>query len=255
IHCCLEKCSLVEKPSYRALSYCWGDPMDTRAITVNDQIVKVTTNLEAALRQLKSRGFTKIWIDALCINQNDILERGLQVLRMGLIYSNALQVMAWLGPAETNNPREEDFFGTSENLRHHHIFSRPFWRRIWIVQEIAKAQSIEILYGDMMISWEEFNLRAPTSLIPPEISALKTFREHEIIQKTLGKRRQALCTALNSTLSFQASDKRDKIYALLGLTSDGAEIVPMPNYSQDEQDVFFEVTKAILLRHKEFAYL
>ena len=84
-------------PDYVALSYCWGDPAITRLISVNDLPVQVTTNLEAALRALRNRKVKTVWIDALCINQLDLLERGLQVMRMGLIYSNASYVMAWVG--------------------------------------------------------------------------------------------------------------------------------------------------------------
>ena len=64
---------------------------------VDGQTVQVTTNLEAALRVLRARRFDTLWIDAVCINQADLVERGLQVTRMGLIYSKAVEVVAWLG--------------------------------------------------------------------------------------------------------------------------------------------------------------
>lgn len=55
--------------------------------------------------------------------------------------------------------------------------------------------------------------------------------------------------------TFDATDLRDKIYALLGLTSDGAEIVPIPNYSQDTQIVFSQTARSIILQQKILAYL
>lgn len=84
-------------PDYVALSYCWGDPSITHPIIVNDLPVQVTTNLEAALRALRHQKVETVWIDALCINQLDLLEQGLQIMRMGLIYSNASYVIAWIG--------------------------------------------------------------------------------------------------------------------------------------------------------------
>ncbi|PMD14887.1 heterokaryon incompatibility, partial [Hyaloscypha hepaticicola] len=80
-------------PDYVALSYCWGDPSITHPIIVNDLPVQVTTNLEAALRALRHQKVETVWIDALCINQLDLLEQGLQIMRMGLIYSNASYVI------------------------------------------------------------------------------------------------------------------------------------------------------------------
>jgi hypothetical protein len=97
IHCSLDKASLIEPPKYRAISYCWGDPLITKSIIVNGCTIQVTTNLEAALQELRAQEFKTLWIDALCINQQDLVERGLQVIRMGLIYSKAYEVLAWLG--------------------------------------------------------------------------------------------------------------------------------------------------------------
>jgi hypothetical protein len=78
---------------YVALSYTWGDPKDTKQIYVNEVPMDVTTNLEAALRVLREKepieAGIKIWIDALCINQTDNEEKGVQVRRMRDIYQKA----------------------------------------------------------------------------------------------------------------------------------------------------------------------
>jgi len=58
-----------------------------------------TDNLAVALRYLgQSTEFRTLWIDAICINQDDVTERGLEVVKMGSIYSQARQVIIWLGP-------------------------------------------------------------------------------------------------------------------------------------------------------------
>jgi hypothetical protein len=60
--------------------------------------IEVRENLFAALWHLRSETETKVlWIDALCINQEDVVERGAQVNMVGEIYSHAVQVRAWLG--------------------------------------------------------------------------------------------------------------------------------------------------------------
>ena len=59
----------------------------------------VTINLEAALREVPRHGFTRVWVDAICINQSDPYERTAQIARMGQIFSQATTVIAWLGTA------------------------------------------------------------------------------------------------------------------------------------------------------------
>ena len=86
---------------YVALSYCWGDAGTTREIIVNGYSIRVTVNLEAALRQLRDSNCIKqglkLWVDAICIDQNNLEERGQQVGRMRDIYASAWHVVIWLG--------------------------------------------------------------------------------------------------------------------------------------------------------------
>jgi hypothetical protein len=98
---------------YDALSYTWGDASKTETILVNGCRFEATVNLHAALLQL--RGFESsedysrndlIWIDALCINQNDDSEKSLQVQKMRDIFSDAAQVIVCLG-----TPEEESHLG------------------------------------------------------------------------------------------------------------------------------------------------
>ncbi|KAH8602031.1 heterokaryon incompatibility, partial [Bisporella sp. PMI_857] len=86
--------SLSQNPSYEALSYCWGDAGITREIVVNSHPMQVTANLEAALKQLaEAESHSRLWVDALCINQADIKGRGEQILRMRDIYAKDQQVV------------------------------------------------------------------------------------------------------------------------------------------------------------------
>ncbi|CAI0644444.1 unnamed protein product [Colletotrichum noveboracense] len=84
--------------TYEALSYTWGDPTRTQTITINDQKVAVTTNLYDALLHLRDPEKDRIlWVDALCINQQDTFERTHQVAKMSVIYQKAWAVVIWLG--------------------------------------------------------------------------------------------------------------------------------------------------------------
>jgi hypothetical protein len=93
IHCTVTHSSLVSPSPYCALSYCWGDPTNKQEITMNGHPMPVTHNLHVALKQLRSSNIATLWIDALCINQEDVVERGLHVTRMGVIYSKAEEVV------------------------------------------------------------------------------------------------------------------------------------------------------------------
>jgi len=100
ICCSLKIVTLSGKliPKYEALSYVWGEPQFSRLIWVNEKVLPVTTNLYTALENLRYPDKPRVlWIDAICINQNDLIERSEQVLLMKEIYRDANQVLIWLG--------------------------------------------------------------------------------------------------------------------------------------------------------------
>jgi hypothetical protein len=95
---------------YEALSYCWGDASNRGKIFIKNQnegderYLAVTTNLLAALHQLRNPTFPRIlWVDAICINQDDLAERAEQVNFMATIYVCASQVLVWLGNTPDNS--------------------------------------------------------------------------------------------------------------------------------------------------------
>jgi hypothetical protein len=87
IRCTLQHVSCSSAyPEYTALSYCWGNPKHSLPITVNGCMVPVTRNLEAALQELRGSIQIPIWVDALCLNQDDTDERSRQTLGMKDLY-------------------------------------------------------------------------------------------------------------------------------------------------------------------------
>ncbi|PVH71777.1 hypothetical protein DL98DRAFT_434531 [Cadophora sp. DSE1049] len=83
---------------YDALSYTWGADAATMSISLDGIIFPVRENLHCALKRLRYQDTDRrIWVDAICINQVDVIERNSQVNQMRTIYSNADQVAVWLG--------------------------------------------------------------------------------------------------------------------------------------------------------------
>lgn len=91
--------------SYEALSYTWDGTERTQRIKIDGNVIGVIHNLHLAIEHLRSKDKDRIlWIDAICINQDNIQERGHQVQHITTIYKEAEQVIVWLGRAtnETN---------------------------------------------------------------------------------------------------------------------------------------------------------
>jgi len=105
IQCDIWHTRLGRRCNYIALSYTWGDPEHKHTILVNSRKFEVTTNLRDALCYLRNAERPSIfWIDAICINQDDIDERNQQVQIMRDIYSGAECVYAWIGCADSFSP-------------------------------------------------------------------------------------------------------------------------------------------------------
>ncbi|CAD6589163.1 MAG: hypothetical protein ASARMPREDX12_003674 [Alectoria sarmentosa] len=172
---------------YFALSYAWGDPNDTREIFVDGQVCHVTKNLEEeALRTLREheviRAGYQLWIDSLCINQNNVPERSQQGRRMHEIYGTALDVLVWLGNEKDGSEMAIDFVnalsgcwdaGREEDLQRklrrelysrdlglwralHQLTERSYWRRLWVTQELILGTSdMLVVCGERTSHWQD----------------------------------------------------------------------------------------------------
>ncbi|OCL05684.1 hypothetical protein AOQ84DRAFT_298427, partial [Glonium stellatum] len=93
-----------EHPMYEALSYTWGDPSVQKTIELCGTPFDVGANLESALRHLRTEEHPRrLWIDAICIDQHNLEERSIQVLKMTHIYRQASRVLVWLGEESDNS--------------------------------------------------------------------------------------------------------------------------------------------------------
>lgn len=147
IKCQLFNYSLDESdkgpPPYEALSYVWGNPEETLPIFIDEYRFNVTKNLHAALWCLRDHSIEWIWVDAICINQQDRQERGNQVRYMAKIYGKANRVVVWLGEAADNSNRafkeireRKKWLDSSDNEIIQQaviaLLQRPWFRRVWV---------------------------------------------------------------------------------------------------------------------------
>lgn len=182
----LQQFPISQCPPYQALSYTWGQSdRSDRVDCGDDEYVNVTPNLLAALLHLQRRTPVTLWVDAICINQEDYKERSRQVSLMSQIYQKAKQVIVWLYSTEPTPPGDdepwvmvqkpgpEDYHLNEDNVwirrpraredykvvelpRHVlTMFQHPWFLRIWIIQEIAYARDIVIKTGEQTAYWED----------------------------------------------------------------------------------------------------
>lgn len=84
--------------AYDALSYCWGSEAAPATITCGSHTLAISLSLSLALRHLRlANAARRLWVDALCINQSDPLEKSVQIQQMMTIFEKAETVVAWLG--------------------------------------------------------------------------------------------------------------------------------------------------------------
>jgi len=281
VQCSLQLLSLTDtlRPDYQALSYAWGDPKITRSIRINDHELRVTKNLEAALRHIRGTDSTEavyLWADAVCINQNDLPERGHQVQMMGDIYRNAKEVIAWLGEASAKDNSDlgmekceewgrehqdqesrhilRDFLGETFNERIWRavgkIFERPYWSRRWTFQEVLLAQDIVVMCGHKTTAWKNFkglNMAwyqvtrklslAPKDRVPIVESAKLTTMQTYSVYKFSENQCALYLELLRTTMGLNCSDPRDHLYSLRSLALD-QEYFPPPDYEQPISEVY-----------------
>ncbi|KAI1154489.1 HET-domain-containing protein [Nemania diffusa] len=111
IPCCrLLQTGLRDAPPYKALSYAWGNANKNRVIRVDDIGIRIPENLFNALIALRPSEFPSLmWVDYLCIDQRNDTEKAWQVALMGDIYKRADQVIAWLGPGDSESRRAIEY--------------------------------------------------------------------------------------------------------------------------------------------------
>jgi Heterokaryon incompatibility protein (HET) len=309
INCIMRHFHLGEKPLYYALSYAWGSN-ETRSITLNNSNVLVRENLWNALAHIRVSWFhgwnshddkeptAWIWIDALCIDQQNILERNHQVGFMGDIYFLAREVLVWLGcekdfriPLEGTrissavtklaalpelsilDTGEMTFQGfdvtgwlSSGNIEMIDVLigisdlflDLPYWRRMWIVQEICLAFNVTIIFGRVKASWQSlhrFRLLVDSRQWRVFMSGISdfTWTNGKILEcqafsmdkhrfgGSSGRYSRDLAGLIESYQNSLCGVVHDKVYALLGLSKDCRDGQIVVDYSKSPFELYEEV--------------
>ena len=285
-----------DHPRYEALSYTWGPVGDEREITVDGIKVPIRYNLWCFLQRIRRHDVVRtVWVDAICISQIDLVEKAAQVRIIGPIFANATRVVVWVGEHADGSKK---LFG-SRNLRESlewfiqplssrisasvpkqgempmwHVWrmflNRPYFKRTWIVQEIACAKELIVHCGDHIGDWDHLvwsRIRAKdaydnysidgTRVRQNQVAAIehialldKTRMQWQRESRLLPHMRETSNGISTFVMLVQAhqdtecEDRRDKVYALLSLGPRGLDI--HPDCSISVADLFLDMCERIL---------
>lgn len=165
--CTVQNFSMDSAPQYKAVSYVWGLRTRSNKIFVHGyRSIVVSDNLydfvleHQSYKQSPTPGPTTpwLWVDQICINQSNIQEKNHLVAQMGEIFSRALQVLVWLGDGTDGSEHalrvisrwsrlkmvlEADLYRRCVDM----IAAKPYWSRLWVIQEYALANKAILLCG------------------------------------------------------------------------------------------------------------
>ncbi|KAK3346892.1 heterokaryon incompatibility protein-domain-containing protein [Lasiosphaeria hispida] len=271
---------------YEALSYVWGSEEKPQSVSTDKGELRVTANLYMALKRLRDHSLDRIiWVDAICINQDDTEERNRQVQSMAKIYAKASRVVVWLEEATTGGGRVHGEATTDsdralEELRvaasrqpktlasgtDHQamltLLQRLWFQRIWVLQEVAAARQVLIMCRTTEIDGSVFcsglDMLNPASHDPDTQSRVRSvaylingaiFRP-KYASSRVGKFSLAirpLGELLDMYHNRKATDPRDKIYALLGMSSDDhISAGLLPDYSISWKGLFHRLVTSLV---------
>ncbi|RYP30073.1 hypothetical protein DL767_006424 [Monosporascus sp. MG133] len=261
IICDISTWDLSSRPEYEALSYTWatesGDVTKCKTISISGMFSQVTQNCDNALRRIRHRYSVRhIWIDALCIDQHDTAERGHQVQLMHRIYAEAMRVLIYIGEADQTSDRLLDILSGGIYEKHRfglllvaeqQLFSRRYFHRAWVIQEVALARSAILICGEKQLSWSSFR-RWCLMLEPTHAQNLRIPPLLHFDHRTYASPNQLL-RLLDLARDFMAADPRDKVYAILGLIIDADTYNLDVDYDVSVEELYTRVALQIAVRH------
>jgi hypothetical protein len=279
-------------PSFRTVSYTWNPKSYAHRIVIDNQDLPVLSSIYSYLQMHlpHTEDGDKIWhwIDSLCINQDNMAERNSQIKLMGQIFRSAAQCDVWLGEEAEESWRafkflrflDREFHGRSsrpsvdwiENVlaprkgRYsdewtalEKLFARPWWTRVWTVQEFILSKIVVFRCG---------TLEMPRSLLRKAIHVIWACRNEPLKYDGPWNRirlhewymnfgededTKSQSVSLTATLAYlgnhQATDPRDRIYSLCGIAKD-PQIAGIPDYNQPVEILYINLVRAFIEVHK-----
>ena len=226
---------LGDSPLYTAVSWLWGLPKDLVELNIGGRSLWIQANLGWIMRHLQHDNKSRnLWIDAVCIDQSNMGERGHQVRLMGDIYRNANEVVACLMAKDYHAPVKiaaaatglhNAFSGFLSDGRkidssapYQILLEHPYFTRRWIIQEILLARSVILCCEGHQIP-----MSALECLQSTEGKALRIYRSWQVQDRGASSLYQLLYTHK----SAQCTEIHDKVYALLSLTEHARDKLPV----------------------------
>ncbi|ROW11972.1 hypothetical protein VPNG_05186 [Cytospora leucostoma] len=277
-------------PTYDVLSYVWGANASPGIVHVGKEkrTIPITSNLDEAMRHLRHPDRPRhMWIDALCIDQANPKEQSRQVAYMSHIYWTAPRVVVWLGPSADDSDLaletlqdigsrirvdwlmeritgvtelDDERFGGDDSAhlplserQYRAVFAlmqRSWFERIWIRQEVFKADEDESLAvcGSKAVSWGEFRRGLYCCVVNNAPRMFEGWMRQTwyarvyLIQPVIRQEPYDLASLRHSTVGALCTDPRDRIYALLGLLDNQyTNLSIIPDYSKAVEEVYQDV--------------
>ena len=264
IHVSLETYAYDDYPEYETVSYAWGgeDGDSSKCLPVYIgkywDVLLQTKNCWSLLKHVRPRrGIRLIWLDAVCINQDDTTEKEMQIARMGMIYQQSLRVVVYLGndivracKSGRHHPRRHylhECSASNEALQSklRRMIELRYFRRVWVIQELLLAPNALIAIDEIEFTSGPANGGHGWKWISSKVPWL------DFLCNGSSLREKSLFDVLNIALSSEASDPRDKLFGLLGLVSPDMANDLAPDYSISMIHTYIGITSYCILNLKE----
>lgn len=282
IHIELEDYSFDDFPEYETVSYTWGgeddDSTPCKAIFVGPfwDVMLATKNCLALLQYLRPRkGGRVVWLDAVCINQTDNVEKSAQISKMGGIYSACERVVVFLGEDLIEKPSEVLFrkrvkysepkndgtgvcgrmsaeeisdlttmVSESGGLTQAQLLQRRYLSRIWVVQELVLSQKAVLPVGCVDVYFDQHT------------SMYLVLRASDDMGVNAMQARSDLASLLKATLHCHSSDPRDRIFGVLGLFQpENSSVALSSDYSISWRDCWLGIGAYLVLVEHHYLLL
>lgn len=184
------------------------------------------------------------------------MERANQVRLMDKIYNRANRVLIYLGEADHCSDRAMDAMAerkTSTGAIQKQVLeffdTRPWFRRVWVLQEVALATCALAICGSKCVPWANFpawwaqNAASLQDRLPPSALAYNPVTNKSILEQ------------LHDTRTSRATDPRDKVFALAAMSSVEDRLFIQPDYTKPVASIYVDVATQIIQHHKSLRIL
>lgn len=177
----LEIRNMQQYPLYDAVSYTWAtqDGTDTLSSRLwcrsSRTYINITANCATALQRLRDPNKVRhIWVDTICIDQSNVKERNHQVKNLILTFRSAQQVVVFLGEGDESAYRLVNYMSAADCegaipdvTSFIRLFQQRWFHRVWVLQEIAVAKTITVVFGPHVLKWDVMirNIQSSQSIL------------------------------------------------------------------------------------------